>query len=101
MQTDYINKQKLLENIQKLKESAWYKDTTWYGVAQARKEGVAAVEEICKEQSSHAAEWRINPDGYYPYCSECGEEPQGQVMTKYCPNCGAAMTKGTTAGGKR
>lgn len=36
-------------------------------------------------------EWKINSDGYYPYCSECLEEPQGGKMTKYCPNCGAKM----------
>lgn len=36
-------------------------------------------------------EWKINPDGYYPYCTECGEEPQGGEMTKWCPNCGAKM----------
>ena len=36
-------------------------------------------------------EWRINSDGYYPYCSECKEEPKNRKMTKYCPNCGAKM----------
>lgn len=35
--------------------------------------------------------WLINPDGYYPYCSLCKNEPQNRVMTKYCPNCGADM----------
>lgn len=34
-------------------------------------------------------EWKINSDGYYPYCSKCGNEPQNRVMTDYCPNCGA------------
>lgn len=36
-------------------------------------------------------EWRINSDGYYPYCSECKEEPKNRETTKYCPNCGAKM----------
>lgn len=36
-------------------------------------------------------EWYINSDGYYPYCSECKEEPKNRKMTKYCPNCGAKM----------
>ena len=36
-------------------------------------------------------EWKINPDGYYPYCSECGKEPKNGVMSKFCPNCGAKM----------
>ena len=37
------------------------------------------------------AKWEICSDGYYPYCSNCKEEPQGKVMTDYCPNCGAYM----------
>lgn len=35
--------------------------------------------------------WEINCDGYYPYCSNCKEEPQGREMTDYCPNCGCYM----------
>ena len=35
--------------------------------------------------------WIINSDGYYPYCSECKEEPKHGEMTHYCPNCGAKM----------
>ena len=35
--------------------------------------------------------WIINSDGYYPYCSICKNEPQGRIMTDYCPNCGAYM----------
>lgn len=38
-------------------------------------------------------QWLINPDGYYPYCSECHEEPKGREMTKFCSNCGAKMDK--------
>lgn len=38
--------------------------------------------------------WLINPDGYYPYCSECKEEPESGKMTKFCPNCGADMRGG-------
>lgn len=37
------------------------------------------------------AEWKICCDGYYPYCSECNEEPPYKIMTDYCPNCGAYM----------
>lgn len=36
-------------------------------------------------------QWIICSDGYYPYCSQCLNEPQNRVMTKYCPNCGAKM----------
>ena len=35
--------------------------------------------------------WEINCDGYYPYCCNCKNEPQGREMTLYCPNCGARM----------
>lgn len=36
-------------------------------------------------------EWRINCDGYYPYCSNCGTEPKNGVMSNFCPECGAYM----------
>ena len=36
-------------------------------------------------------QWLINSDGYYPYCSNCKNEPQGRVMTNYCLHCGANM----------
>lgn len=38
--------------------------------------------------------WLINPDGYYPYCSECGEEPTEKHLPHFCPNCGASMKGG-------
>lgn len=37
------------------------------------------------------AKWEICSDGYYPYCSNCKNEPQGRAMTLFCPNCGARM----------
>ena len=40
--------------------------------------------------------WIINSDGYYPMCSECMNEPQGRIMTDFCPNCGAKMDGGDT-----
>jgi hypothetical protein len=39
-------------------------------------------------------EWIICSDGYYPYCSECKNEPKNGVMTEYCPHCGAKMKGG-------
>lgn len=41
-----------------------------------------------------SSEWKINSNGYYPYCSNCGKEPNGG-MSKYCPNCGAKMNGGS------
>ena len=35
--------------------------------------------------------WEINCDGYYPYCTNCGNEPQVKELTKFCPKCGAMM----------
>lgn len=40
------------------------------------------------------AKWEINCDGWYPYCSNCKQEPQGRIMTNFCPNCGADMGRG-------
>lgn len=40
--------------------------------------------------------WIINPDGWYPYCSECGYEPKWSKednRTPTCPNCGRKMRK--------
>lgn len=37
------------------------------------------------------AHWEINEDGYYPYCTKCGKEPQDGKMTEICPNCKARM----------
>ena len=36
-------------------------------------------------------EWKINPDGWYPYCSNCHYEPMKGMMSAFCPNCGANM----------
>ena len=65
------------------------------------------LNEVCKSFQSHISKitkpyvsysytgkrphWIICDEGYYPYCSNCGAEPEGRVMTKYCPNCGAFM----------
>lgn len=44
------------------------------------------------------AHWCINPDGYYPQCSNCGYEPPRElirrngdalIFPRYCPECGA------------
>ena len=37
------------------------------------------------------ARWEICSDGYYPFCSNCRNEPQGRSLTDFCPNCGADM----------
>lgn len=49
-----------------------------------------------KETNDNTAIWRINCDGYYPYCSNCGFEPERLGTSKdnrtpFCPNCGERM----------
>ena len=40
-------------------------------------------------ESKQTAQWMISSDGFYPYCSNCREEPK--ALTKFCPNCGRLM----------
>lgn len=40
-------------------------------------------------RAEKTAHWDINTDGFYPFCSHCGEA--AQHMTPHCPNCGAKM----------
>lgn len=40
--------------------------------------------------------WIICSDGYYPYCSQCLNEPKNRIMTKYCGECGAKMESEVT-----
>jgi hypothetical protein len=42
-----------------------------------------------EESEEKTAHWDINCDGYYPFCSHCGEATQH--MSPYCSNCGAKM----------
>lgn len=44
-----------------------------------------------KVNAQKTGRWIICSDGYYPYCSQCLNEPQNRIMTDYCPNCGAKM----------
>ena len=36
------------------------------------------------------AKWEMCSDGY-PYCSNCGTEPDNGTMSNFCPMCGADM----------
>lgn len=55
---------------------------------------VLEVVKDSKPNEQLTAKWKINPDGYYPYCSNCGDEAECRAMTAYCPCCGAEMTNG-------
>ena len=37
--------------------------------------------------------WKINCDGYYPYCPKCKNEPPNGTLTYFCPNCGADLRR--------
>ena len=47
-----------------------------------------AIKAVKKQVTGNTARWEINPDGYYPQCSNCGEEGE---ITEYCPHCGYRM----------
>lgn len=42
-------------------------------------------------QEDKHAKWVISTDGYYPYCSNCKNEPENGIMSNFCPYCGAKM----------
>ena len=66
---------------------------------------MASLEEILRRKDAEVERlkrnnrgtWVINPDGYYPYCNQCGYEPPYFMgkdnRTPYCANCGANMRK--------
>lgn len=35
--------------------------------------------------------WKINSNGYYPYCPKCRYEPYDGRLTNFCPECGADL----------
>ena len=39
-------------------------------------EAIEIVQKWSNENSGTLAKWEINSDGYYPYCSDCGFEPE-------------------------
>lgn len=67
------------------------KETVAYYVFEIFIERLAYEPTIDPESLRPHGEWVVCSDGYYPYCSECKEEPKGGAMTNYCPNCGAVM----------
>lgn len=41
------------------------------------------------KREEKTAHWDISCDGFYPFCSHCGEA--AERMTPHCPNCGRKM----------
>ena len=79
-----ISRKELLDMLNKDPREAFTKHNVWTMI-------VYGLREVIPTYKPNKAEWRINSDGYYPYCSNCNKEPEGGKMTDYCPNCGAYM----------
>lgn len=54
------------------------------------------AEQRCAMFTTKTAHWYINPDGWYPQCSNCLEEPKSGNLEAVCPNCGCVMEDKTT-----
>lgn len=92
MTDDLISRHEAIDKMMDL----YNEDVELYGVPIPEGfDGHRAVEAIKEippaEPERKHGEWIINSDGYYPYCSVCGQEPDGRVMTNFCPHCGADM----------
>jgi Zn finger protein HypA/HybF involved in hydrogenase expression len=77
----------LMQDIRSLIIDAEYSDKDKKDI-EALQLGINAIEQAEKGET---ANWIISCDSYYPFCSECGEEPPGREMSRYCPNCGRRM----------
>lgn len=77
--SEYIEREALIQDAEDV--------LTWPMLDRINRQPAADVESV------RHGKWLINSDGYYPYCSECKEEPKSGIMTHYCPNCGAKMDK--------
>lgn len=95
--TDYISRAEVIEfmsgsNIENYLDSEPTSEPRRY--ARAAQRVIWSVPAADVVPVVHA-EWKINADGYYPYCSACKKEPPGRCMTAHCPFCGAKMDGGT------
>lgn len=100
---EYIERNALLREIEKLKKSPWYNDDYGFGTKQARQEGISIVEDLCIKQAPsvdveeviHAKwVWRnlYGDDNYQTFCcSECLSSRGARGWMNYCPDCGAKM----------
>ena len=77
-----ISRKELIDILDKDSREAFTKHQVWTMIVYGIKEANSTI----------FGEWLINSDGYYPYCSNCKESPEGK-MTNFCPNCGADMCK--------
>ena len=52
---------------------------------------ISLLRELQSLKTEKKAHWNINPDGYYPQCSNCGAEPESGKLEYICRTCGAVM----------
>lgn len=91
---EYISRE---EAVKKIKSCIFAADDAWEsGYNTAMAEIMECIKRITPAdvQPVKHAHWEICCDGYYPYCSNCKNEPQGREMTDFCPNCGSFMKDG-------
>lgn len=43
------------------------------------------VKESEDTDAKRCGKWLVGYDGYYLYCSECKNEPEGNIRTDFCP----------------
>ena len=60
-------------------------------VGKAMKHWNTRAEEDKQSEIEETANWDINCDGFYPFCSNCKRTPTAHNLTRYCPNCGRRM----------
>ena len=93
---EYIERGKLVEFLKQVRRDLPHDSKDFF----TRDEMILNLQQFVESKSFVPSEdvepvrrghWIINSDGYYPQCSECMKEPQGRVMTDWCPNCGARM----------
>ena len=85
----YISKEYLIEKFNKLAND-YTGEKRQRGLTYATAADMVALLPSADVAPIIHSKWEICSDGYYPYCSNCTERPNGE-LTKYCPNCGARM----------
>lgn len=83
---DLISRNEVVYDIDSIKPQS---DETWYSFYQKVLKIISSAKTIQPEREK--GKWLINSDGYYPYCSNCKNEPTSRVMTDFCDHCGADM----------
>ena len=82
----YINKDNLIEDILDLIEDIYVGENYEFS---GNIELLFNINKIIEQQEEYhtinendipQTQWVINPDGYYPVCNRCGDEPEGRQI---------------------